>query len=403
MNDTLVKVDNLSKKFCRDLKRSLWYGLKDLGDELLGRSHSSDGRLRKDEFWAVKDISFRLHRGECLGLIGKNGAGKSTLLKMLNGLIIPSEGRIELKGRVGALIELGAGFNPILTGRENIYVNGAVLGLSTKEIRRKFDEIVDFAEMEEFLDTPVQNYSSGMRVRLGFAVASHMDPDILLIDEVLAVGDVGFRAKCFNTINNMIERTAVILVTHSMPKASRVCSDILVMDRGVNVFNGKDVAGGIDCYYRQFNVGEERVGGSGKAIIHDVELESNGVMGIDTVEHLDDLVLHLDTTIDGEIKTPNISVLFINQEMQDVAQCSSYFNEQSFYNQGERWRISLTLRKINLNPGRYSIGIAIHGKTRIEILARYQNIKVFWVRGKHVGFAPVQFQGEWNFTKAIDT
>src|SRR5210317_2241023 len=180
MSDVLIKVENVSKKFCRDLKKSLWYGVKDIAGELSGRGTSRNA-LRPGEFWSVKDISFELKRGECLGLIGANGAGKSTLLKMLNGLIKPDQGRISMRGRVGALIELGAGFNPILTGRENIYVNGAVLGFTKEEISRKFDEIVEFAELDEFINTPVQNYSSGMKVRFGFAVAAQMEPDILLI------------------------------------------------------------------------------------------------------------------------------------------------------------------------------------------------------------------------------
>ena len=158
--DIIVRVEGVSKKFCRDLKRSLWYGLKDTAADLLG-GHSSNG-LRPDEFWALDGVSLELARGECLGLIGRNGAGKTTLLKMLNGLIKPDKGRIELAGRVGALISLGAGFNPILTGRENIYVNGSVLGLTTKEIDSKLAEIIAFSEIDDFIDTPVQSYSTGM-------------------------------------------------------------------------------------------------------------------------------------------------------------------------------------------------------------------------------------------------
>ena len=142
MSEVLVKVDSVSKKFCRTLKKSLWYGMQDLGNELLGRRHGGDGKLRSEEFWAVKDVSFGLKRGECLGVIGHNGAGKTTLLRMLNGLIKPDQGRIEINGRVGALIALGAGFNPVLTGRENIYVNGSVLGLNKREIDEKIDEII---------------------------------------------------------------------------------------------------------------------------------------------------------------------------------------------------------------------------------------------------------------------
>src|SRR6202044_629424 len=150
-------VDGVSKKFCRDLKRSLWYGVQDIAGDLLGGG-SSQKELRRDEFWAVRDVSFELKRGECLGLIGHNGAGKTTLLKMLNGLIKPDCGRIEMRGRVGALIALGAGFNPILTGRENIYVYGSVLGLAKREIDTKLEDIIDFAEIREFIDAPVQSY-----------------------------------------------------------------------------------------------------------------------------------------------------------------------------------------------------------------------------------------------------
>ena len=183
--------------------------------------------------WAIDDVSFEVKRGECLGIIGPNGAGKSTLLKMLNGIILPDKGKITIRGRVSALIELGAGFHPMLTGRENIYVNGAILGLRRKEIDRKFDEIVAFADLEDFIDTPVKFYSSGMYVRLGFAVAAHLDPDVILIDEVLAVGDVAFRLKCFNHVRSLVESgSAIILVTHSQNDIARVCSRGIVLNQG---------------------------------------------------------------------------------------------------------------------------------------------------------------------------
>lgn len=240
MTDTLVKVDNVSKKFCRSLKRSLWYGMQDLGSELVGRRHGGNGELRPDEFWALKDISFELKRGECLGLIGRNGAGKTTLLRMLNGLIKPDGGRIEMRGRVGALIALGAGFNPILTGRENIYVNAAVLGLTKPEIDVKFDEIVDFAELENFIDAPVQTYSSGMVVRLGFAIAAKTEPDILLLDEVLAVGDARFQAKCANVIKSFTSiESAVVLVSHNEHNLMRYCNTALCIEKSVPVSYGK--------------------------------------------------------------------------------------------------------------------------------------------------------------------
>ena len=243
MSETLVKVENVSKKFCRDLKRSLWYGMKDLGNELLGRPHNGEGELRQDEFWAMKDVNFELKRGECIGLIGRNGAGKTTLLRMLNGLIKPDKGRIEMSGRVGALIALGAGFNPILTGRENIYVNASVLGLTKREINAKFDKIVEYAEVGDFIDSPFQSYSSGMQVRLGFAVAATLEPDVLLLDEVLAVGDIGFRHKCYNTIMELAQKCAVIVVSHSMPSIARVSSHILLLHDGTEEYwlNGERI------------------------------------------------------------------------------------------------------------------------------------------------------------------
>ena len=221
-DDVAIRVQDVSKKFCRRLKHSLWYGLQDTIGDLLAHDNSAQG-LRREEFWAVENVSFNVRRGECLGLIGRNGAGKTTLLKLLSGLIKPDRGRIALRGRLGALIALGAGFNPILTGRENIYVNGSVLGLTRKEIDRKFDSIIDFADIGKFIDTPVQSYSSGMAMRLGFAVAVAVEPDILILDEVLAVGDISFQAKCLNTIAEFRKRgTAFVFVSHNMHMISLI-------------------------------------------------------------------------------------------------------------------------------------------------------------------------------------
>ncbi|HUT52812.1 MAG TPA: ABC transporter ATP-binding protein [bacterium] len=221
--DVLIRVEGVSKKFARSLKRSMYYGIFDVIRDFLGWSSHSD-RLRPDEFWAVRDVSFEVRSGECLGLIGPNGAGKSTILKMLNGLFSPDRGRIEIKGRTGALIELGAGFHPLLSGRENIFINGAILGMGRKEVQRKFDSIVAFSGLEEFLDTPVKFYSSGMYVRLGFAVAAHLDPEILLLDEILAVGDESFQARCFNRIGEIRESgAAVVLVSHNMHRIAGFC------------------------------------------------------------------------------------------------------------------------------------------------------------------------------------
>ena len=247
-DDPVIEVENVSKKFCRRLRYSLWYGLTDLAAEFMRRSGKDDLQLRHAEFLAVNDVSFALRPGECIGLIGHNGAGKSTLLKMLNGLIRPDRGRITMRGRVGALIELGAGFSPVLTGRENIYINGAVLGFSKREIDATFDEIVDFAELGDAIDAPVQTYSSGMYVRLGFAVAAQLNPDIMLIDEILAVGDVAFRMKCFQHLLDMKRNgKTIVVVSHNMIDINRVCDRLLVMDKAKKVFDD-DVATGVATY-----------------------------------------------------------------------------------------------------------------------------------------------------------
>jgi lipopolysaccharide transport system ATP-binding protein len=252
----LIRAEGVSKKFCRSLKRSLWYGIQDVVGELNPFSNSCGGsveqELRTGEFWAVNDVSFELKRGECLGLIGHNGAGKTTLLRLLNGLIKPDRGHIQMRGRVGALIALGAGFNPILSGRENIYVNAAVLGLTKREIESQIDEIIDFAQIGEFIDAPVQSYSSGMQVRLGFAVATALQPDVLLLDEVLAVGDASFRHKCYSRIHKIIKNCAVILVSHSMDSIAAICSSVGFMDHGkFELF--PDVTQGIETYNRTMN------------------------------------------------------------------------------------------------------------------------------------------------------
>jgi lipopolysaccharide transport system ATP-binding protein len=232
MRDEAIEVSRVSKRYCRSLKKSLWYGIRDIGNEVTGRGQQAD-HLRPAEFWALEDVSFAVGRGESLGLVGHNGAGKTTLLKLINGLVKPSSGMITVRGSVRALIALGAGFNPVLTGRENIRVASAVLGFSEQETRDQYDAIIDFSELEEFIDTPVQSYSSGMVARLGFAVAVHTRPDILLVDEVLAVGDLSFAMKCFQKIGSFrAEGGAILLVSHNPYAIRRNCDRVLWLERG---------------------------------------------------------------------------------------------------------------------------------------------------------------------------
>lgn len=232
MNDTVIKVERVSKKYCRSLNQTMFYGMQDIARNVVGLNSNSN-KLRNGEFWALDDVSFEVKKGETLGIIGANGSGKTTLLKLINGIFMPDKGRIEIKGRVGALIEVGAGFHPMLTGRENIYVNGSILGMTKKEIDKKFDEIVAFADIGDFIDSPVKHYSSGMYVRLGFAIAVHCEPDILLIDEVLAVGDMAFQTKCMEKIKEMQDKGVnIVFVSHNLDSVIGVCQYTLYLKAG---------------------------------------------------------------------------------------------------------------------------------------------------------------------------
>ena len=247
--DPIISVEGVSKKFCRSLKHTMIYGARDVTRDLLGVSQQSH-ELRPDEFWALENVSFTVNRGECLGLIGPNGAGKSTLLKLLNGITLPDAGMIKVAGRVGALLELGAGFHPTLTGRENIYLNAAILGLTKDEISDKFDAIVDFAGLEELIDSPVKHYSSGMYVRLGFAIAVHAEPDIFLIDEALAVGDISFQSKCYAKLQEFSDRgVTIIVVTHNLEVVTSRCSRAMLLRKG-NILRHGTPKTVVDAYNR---------------------------------------------------------------------------------------------------------------------------------------------------------
>ncbi|MDB9527131.1 polysaccharide ABC transporter ATP-binding protein [Oscillatoria sp. CS-180] len=235
----VITVDGVSKKFCRDLKRSLFYGIQDIAADLIGGRQHSD-RLRPREFWALQSINFQLHRGQALGLVGSNGAGKSTLLRIISGLIKPDTGSVRIRGRIAPLIALGAGFNPILTGRENIFANMSILGLTTQEIKERFEDVVAFAEIESAIDAPVQTYSSGMAARLGFACAVYTEPDILLIDEVLAVGDARFKAKCYRRLYELRQRgVAFILVNHNSQAILNICDTAMYLSGGALITQGE--------------------------------------------------------------------------------------------------------------------------------------------------------------------
>src|SRR6516162_10151736 len=245
MSDKAISVDNLSKRYLvgHQSTRRKRYTLRDAitwearnfarktADFLRGRQIVQGDEV--EEFWALKDVSFEVKHGEVLGIIGRNGAGKSTLLKILSRITEPTRGRALLRGRVASLLEVGTGFHPELTGRENIHLNGAILGMTRAEIRRKFDEIVAFAGVEKFIDTPVKRYSSGMYVRLAFAVAAHLEPEILVVDEVLAVGDAEFQKKCLGRMSEVArEGRTVLFVSHNLPSIEKLSQRVIVVDGG---------------------------------------------------------------------------------------------------------------------------------------------------------------------------
>ncbi|HKT48643.1 MAG TPA: ABC transporter ATP-binding protein, partial [Candidatus Acidoferrales bacterium] len=233
----VIHADSLSKRYNRALVVDP--GLRHALDRFL-RSPLAALRRPKDEFfWALRDVSLEVREGEVLGLIGRNGAGKTTLLKILSRITRPTSGFAEIRGRVGSLLEVGTGFHPELTGRENTFLSGAILGMSRREISSKFDEIVSFAELEKFIDTPVKHYSSGMYVRLAFAVAAHLEPEILLVDEVLAVGDINFQKKCLGKMGDVARAgRTVVLVTHQLNQIRRLCNRVLWIDAGSIRLNG---------------------------------------------------------------------------------------------------------------------------------------------------------------------
>jgi lipopolysaccharide transport system ATP-binding protein len=316
MNNVVIKAENLGKKYVighqaerggytalRDVlmqnARTIWNKTKDLAT---GKPIIQGDTM--EEVWALKDVSFEIKRGEAVGIIGRNGAGKSTLLKILSRITEPSTGRVTIKGRVASLLEVGTGFHPELSGRENIYLNGTILGMTRAEIKQKFDEIVAFAEVEKYLDTPVKRYSSGMYVRLAFAVAAHLEPEILVVDEVLAVGDAQFQKKCLGKMGDVAkEGRTVLFVSHNMAAVENLCRRAVVLDQGLIRFAGTQTAA-ISEYQRSFSASQaslkDRTDRKGTGEVRVVGIEFRDIEGqtIDSVACGQDfdIVLHFETS-----------------------------------------------------------------------------------------------------------
>lgn len=355
----IISVKNLSKKF--QIREKLpYYSLRDS----LAQIFTGSKRKNADSFWALKDVSFDVFPGEVLGIIGRNGAGKSTLLKILSQITPPTSGTATLEGRVASLLEVGTGFHPELTGRENIYLNGAILGMSRKEIKKKFEEIVDFAEIEKFLDTPVKHYSSGMYMRLAFAVAAHLEPEILLVDEVLAVGDANFQKKSLNKIENVKKRgKTVILVSHNLSAITSLCSRALLINEGRLVYHGHSDKV-VEEYYKlirekHFSLADKNPGSDHKKSIFIKKVIIKTVAGgeKEIFEIGDDLVLEIHYLLLQKVQNLILGISIFDAKGGYIFGTNTKIDNYNLQLKRKNDKISLILRDINLLKGEYAVSV----------------------------------------------
>ena len=407
MDDRIaIKVEHINKKYCKSLKRSMIYGIEDIGKNMVGLNANS-GKLRKNEFWAIDDVSFKVKRGETLGIIGANGSGKTTLLKMLNGIFWPDKGKITIRGKVGALIQIGAGFHPLLTGRENIYINAAILGMTKREVDERFNDIIEFADIGDFLDTPVKFYSSGMFVRLGFAVAVHCDPDILLVDEVLAVGDLSFSLKCHRKMSEFRQNGGtVVIVSHSMQLIRNVCKKVLWLNEGIIKDIG-EVHNVCDLYEKNIIMNKKSDYGSGNNQIHydplvkmsKVELLNSGNKICTNYEIGDLLKLRIHFNCKRIVKNPIFTVSIFNYS-EGLLICSNYSNFDG-YNIDEISGIGYVdfyIRKLLFKPSKYICSITFSEKDIANILDWHEKFYIFTVTGKATNYGLFNPLPEWSLT-----
>ncbi|WP_339668758.1 ABC transporter ATP-binding protein [Dasania marina] len=392
--EPLVSVRGVGKKYSASLSKSIKYGLIDIAADLMGGNKKSE-YLRDEEFWAVKDITFDVFRGECFGLVGPNGAGKSSLLKMINGIFMPDSGEIILRGKVAAIMEIGAGFHPLLSGRENIIVSASILGMGREEIAEKLDDIIGFSELGDYIDMPVKNYSSGMYVRLGFSVAIHMDPDVLIMDEVLAVGDVGFRSKCYQAINVLRDKCAIIFVSHSMSEVARVCNKGSMIEAGKMVFIGSEVDLMAE-YHRRLSRLDEVVPvylGEDKIKLNELRFFKDNVE-IFELEYSSDLQIFVEMDVRQAVNDAVINISFENVSGEPVFQCSN--NKEtllSFSPDLQSWSASII--GFPLAPGSYSVSILIQSSDLLVPYSWVKGFKVVTVTGCGAGSALVRAPIKW--------
>lgn len=368
MATPIIEVRNLSKLY--SIGRKSPYG--SLREEIMGalaapfkRLSGGAGGRGDDHVWALKDVSFDVEEGDVLGIIGRNGAGKSTLLKILSRITEPTEGRVTMRGRVASLLEVGTGFHPELTGRENIFLNGALLGMTKREIKAKFDEIVAFSEIEKFLDTPVKRYSSGMYVRLAFAVAAHLEPEILIIDEVLAVGDTAFQKKCLGKMGEVAKggRT-VLFVSHNMAAIENFCNHGVVLERGSKAFQGAPVEA-INFYLKSTLKGDDRVSETSDERKGEGNLRVTRIdMGDDKNEHQRlfpvgaSLRFQIHYSANKQVRNPRVIIGVYNLMNEGITRFDTYIAPGLPSTLPQKGVISCKTEQMNLASGSYFINIA---------------------------------------------
>lgn len=371
----VITAENLGKKYIlrhqqdaayRTLRESLYAGLGRVKNRLLGRG----GKFAsKEEFWALKDVSFSVEPGERLGVIGRNGAGKSTLLKVLSRITVPSTGRVRLNGRVASLLEVGTGFHPELTGRENIFLNGAVLGMKRREIIKKFDEIVAFAEVERFLDTPVKRYSSGMYVRLAFAVAAHLEPEILLVDEVLAVGDAGFQEKCLGKMNDIARQGRTLLfVSHNMGAIKKLCNRVLLIRDGRIAYEGAPEPA-IEQYFKDSLAKKEQVHADlsdharrAKGMnpyLKRVVLKNAGGEPVNTFTQGETVTIEIRHDVPGDIIVSTSGFTIVSNEGIRVGGLNTFMTLPPPHRLPNAGTVRFTLPPCLLTPGKYYLNVSV--------------------------------------------
>lgn len=340
-----------------------------MGEMLLDRLRNPLQRLEKETFWAIRDVSFDIKQGEVVGIIGRNGAGKSTLLKILSSITEPTGGEIDLYGKVGSLLEVGTGFHPELTGRENIYLNGAILGMRRRDIASQFDAIVDFAEVEQFLDTPVKRYSSGMYVRLAFAVAAHLNPQILIVDEVLAVGDAAFQKKCLGKMSDVAskEGRTVLFVSHNMTAVTALCSRAILLNSGKVQMDGVTAEVTQAYHANSFEVASNVVDldlavrtGSGKVRFQSLRVRTNAVNGTPSEVAFPGctLAIEMDLCAQADVSETLVAAIIYDANFYRIIDINTALQAEPLnLKKGETATVELILKDLLLKPGSYFVGL----------------------------------------------